>query len=594
MSHSSLHATITLLAASAGLALAVACGSDRTGFEDPGPTSEGDGGIGPVLGGDTDAAGQGTTCSSDLHSVLDDKGVVVKTCPDDTGCAGGQCVPACNAAAASHGTVGCDYVVTTPSFYPGIAPPCFAVFLANNWSRPVKVTVSRDGTNYDVTTFGRIPVAGQPESAWQAVPATGIPPGQVGVLFMSSDPSSQNGGQPLKCPVSTAVNAGTAVSGTGKGKAWHISTDFPVTAYDILPYGGAKSFLPSAELIIPTTAWGTNYFGILPRRGNSAPQWGQIVASKDGTQVQIVPNVNLPAGNGVPAAPQNQVATFTLNAGEYVQWQESGEMSSSIISANNPIAFVGGQGYLCYSSATSSGGGCDSAHQQVPPISAMGSEYVGTPYATRRQNNLPESIFYRLVGTVDGTTLTFDPAIPGAPATLNKGQVVDFETASPFKVASQDAQHPFFVAQTMAGCTVQGGSRGGAGCLGDEESVNVLPPAQFLKKYVFFTDPTYPTTNLVFTRVKTAAGFKDVNVDCLGVITGWKPVDQAGNYEITNADLVREGQGQNGCQNGPHVASSDGPFGLTVWGLDTYSSYAYPAGGNVATINQVVVPPVPR
>ena len=29
-------------------------------------------------------------------------------------------------------------------------------------------------------------------------------------------------------------------------------------------------------------------------------------------------------------------------------------------------------------------------------------------------------------------------------------------------------------------------------------------------------------------------------------------------------------------------------------GLDTYSSYAYPAGGNVATINTVVVPPVPK
>jgi hypothetical protein len=46
------------------------------------------------------------------------------------------------------------------------------------------------------------------------------------------------------------------------------------------------------------------------------------------------------------------------------------------------------------------------------------------------------------------------------------------------------------------------------------------------------------------------------------------------------------------CDNGPHTASSAGPFGLMVWGLDSASSYGYPAGGNIATINTVVVPPM--
>ena len=43
-----------------------------------------------------------------------------------------------------------------------------------------------------------------------------------------------------------------------------------------------------------------------------------------------------------------------------------------------------------------------------------------------------------------------------------------------------------------------------------------------------------------------------------------------------------------------HTATSSGPFGLTVWGLDNFASYAYPAGGNVASINTVVVPPTPQ
>jgi len=46
---------------------------------------------------------------------------------------------------------------------------------------------------------------------------------------------------------------------------------------------------------------------------------------------------------------------------------------------------------------------------------------------------------------------------------------------------------------------------------GDPEFVNVIPTGQYLNRYLFFTDPTYPTTNLVFIRKKaTDNTFKDV------------------------------------------------------------------------------------
>lgn len=96
-------------------------------------------------------------------------------------------------------------------------------------------------------------------------------------------------------------------------------------------------------------------------------------------------------------------------------------------------------------------------------------------------------------------------------------------------------------------------------------------------------------------RVKTSSGFKDVNVDCIGNVQGWKPIGAGGKYEYAYADIVKGGQPQgNNCQNGPHTASSDGPFGLTVWGLDSAASYGYPAGGNVASINTVYIPPTPH
>jgi hypothetical protein len=592
------------------------CGGGRIGFgDDGGADAGGDVTVNPgdacafcgYDGGNTEA-GQQYGCSGDLRNVIDSNGTVISTCPDDQGCAGGTCVPACQAAGASKGTVGCDYVVPTPSFYTGIKPPCFAIFVANNWPKAVNITVQRGGTNYNVTQFGRIPQSGVAATSWAAVPSTGLPPGDVAVLFMSQDPNSTNS-TPLTCPITPAVNiaGGTALPGsgttaaiTGIGTAWHVSTDLPVTMYDILPYGGASSYLPSAELLFPTSSWGTNYLGIVPYRGSSSPQWGQVVAYQDGTSVTVFPNVALPSGTGVAAAPANVKTTYTLNAGQYIQWQESNEMSGTIISSSNPVGFFGGLGYDCYSDTTSTGGGCDSAHQQVPPISAYGSEYVAPPYTTRRASLLPESIRYRFVGAVAGTTLTYDPAVTGAPTTLKEGEVVDFETALPYVVKAQDINHPFYVGQIMTGCFVTDGSRPGCTnssgcCLGDEEYVDILAPAQFLQKYVFFTDPTYPTTNLVFTRVKSSAGFQDVNLDCLSApLTGWTAVGTGGMYEVTNVDLIRGGTKNGKCDNGPHVASSNGSFGVMVWGLDYCSSYAYPAGGNVAPINSIILPPVPH
>jgi hypothetical protein len=140
---------------------------------------------------------------------------------------------------------------------------------------------------------------------------------------------------------------------------------------------------------------------------------------------------------------------------------------------------------------------------------------------------------------------------------------------------------------------------------GDPEFVNVIPPGEFLSSYVFFTDPTYPETNLVLTRAQGSSGFADVSLDCAGTLTGWTPVGTGGKYEYTRLDLSTGNfQGQNGCNNGRHAITSTAPFGLTVWAWGSaatgdglpgfytqYVSYAYPAGQSIAPINIVVIPP---
>jgi hypothetical protein len=561
-------------------------------------------------GGFTFDAGEGGPgsygCSADLRSVVDADGALVEACAADQGCLGGQCVEACAAAAGSHGNVGCDFRVTTPGSYPPTPPPCFAVFVANTWPRPASLTVTRAGKTYDVTQFGRIPVNGMPEASWPAVPAAGIPENEVAVLFLSHDPNAifPETGNPVTCPITPAENASTVLPGTGTGEAFHIASDTPISAYDILPYGGADSHFPSAQLLFPVSAWGDNYVVIATPPGTydpPGPLWGHVLAAEDDTKVEVLPSVDLPAGPGFPAAPEGATASYTLMAGQYLQWElpaGSLDLSGTVVASDKPVAVIAGNRFFRLQPAPAPGG--ESTHQQISPVSALGFEYVAAPYETRRKDLLPEDIHYRLVGAVDGTALTFEPLVAGVPAAVDQGQIVDFQATGPFRVSSQDADHPFLVAQIMDTCNIPGGTREGATdpnyppMLGDEEFVVMLPPGQFLSHYVFFTDPAYPTTNLAITRVKTAAGFHDVTVDCLGKVGGWQPVGAGDRYEVTTVDLLRADVGVNGCANGRHVADSEGPFGIVVWGLDSYSSYAYPAGGNAAQLTDAVVLPIPQ
>jgi IgGFc binding protein len=396
-------------------------GADDAGGAPPSGTTA-DGGPGGNIVGDASSTPATNGCSGDLHDVIGPDGTVVETCPPDQGCANGACVPACQAAAASKGSVGCDFLVSTPGFAFGILPPCFAAFLANNWGTNAQVTLSRAGASLDPTAFGRVPDGTPAASGWPAVSPSGVPANDVAVFFLSSDPSSANpqmdGGTPLGCPAPDAVNAGTAVVDTtygptqalyssGRGQSFHIVTSVPVSLYDMLPFGGAKSWLPSAQLVLPTTAWGENFIAVSPKEctggkcvSTGGLEWLQVLGTTDGTTVEIRPVQTLPASRSgdVVAAPAGQASTYAVNAGEFIQWGYNADLSGTIFSSDNPIGVVSGA-FLCLDGTTSpQGGGCDSAHQTMLPVGALGFEYVVQPYATRRSSLQPESIPYRLMG----------------------------------------------------------------------------------------------------------------------------------------------------------------------------------------------------
>jgi hypothetical protein len=605
------YAVVVLPLLSLAVPLACAGGRQTLGFlpPDAGTAAPIDGG-GPTLF--TDAAlGDGgqcsTQCSDDLHQIVTctNPPQVVQTCTGDTACGGSSCIPACQAAAANKSTVGCDYYAVPPDVWnyaawntsqsaPG---NCFAAFVTNNWSvdggTPMQVSLVWKGQTINAMPFAYTAQAVDAGvDAGSAVTYTpvgdaGIPPNSMAIVFLNQtqdNPGSQSipvPGDKTLCPagVHAAVETEDVVlHGTNIGNAMEIQTSVPAVVYDIYPYGGAASGIPSATLLLPTNVWDTNYVAAtMAETPANLPPGIDLVAQQDGTTVTVLPTTDITAGGRVTGTTKGTPVTYNINKGQTVHIMQfvdnsGNDLSGSIVNSNYPVGLWGE--HFCLT-------------QTAPPT-------------------------WRILGMVDGTTLTYDPPNPSAPQTLAKGQLVEFDGPTVLHVQSQDAGYPFYLATHRPGdgdCDsghqqippVQSlGSEYVAVAndpnesitynLGGPETVNVIPPSQFLKSYRLFTDPTYRYTEHALVRVKAAdKTFKDVNLDCLGIVTGWQPVGSSGQYEYTRVPL-READSQVGnCDNGLHTITSDQGFGVTVWGFDGAASYAYPAGASVKPINNVVV-----
>jgi IgGFc binding protein len=587
------------------LAGALACSAGKNGFSggdggDGNSSASGPGGLGGggglnIGGNNTGGNGCENHCSSDLHSLLDCNDMVIETCPPNLGCSPtGGCVDPCQAAQDNASTIGCDFYSATPGPMNENTGSCFAALIANTWTTPVTISAGYQGVNFDINLVARVPMGSGPGLTYAPLPNGQLDPGQIAIVFLSQFNSGQIFWTPCPPGTTAGINGNTHVNPTGVGNAFHLTTDRPVVAYDIYPYGGASSYVTSATLLVPTPTWGDNFVSVDAYEvdpnlvfANGLP-FVQIVAAEDGTQVTVNPKVAITGGTGVPPAPANTPQMYTLNRGQLLQFMQDQRLAGSPVAATKPISVWGGSSCMNIPIGNYA---CDSGHQQLLPVKSVGNEYAAVRYRDR-SSGANESVPYTFVGMVDGTQLTYDPAPPpGAPTALSTGQLVVASGSEPFVVKSQDADHPFYLAVHMTGA---GAVPNNFNNDGDPDYVNVIPPLQYLAKYLFLTDPTYGNTHLVFTRGKAKDGtFKDVTLDCIGSVGGWQPIG-SGAYEYTRVDLVLAAAPQGSCNNGVHVAESQAPFGLTVWGWDVTASYGYPAGMSVKPINTVFVPPTPE
>lgn len=602
---SSLALRVASLCAGAGLVAltAAACSSSRDNFDD------GERQLTPPDAAAPDAPPTcGYSCSRDLKKVLkgcdDAPPAVFEACGPDQGCGIDKCVDACQSAELSKGSVGCSFWAVPPDDASYGAGACYAAMIANTWDRPVALgaeygkdaldisrsvyTVSRDGVGEPVYTLLTGP----------------LPPGEVGIVFLAQaetplDPDA------TPCPPSTkpALKIDPIRHGTARTNAFHLKADAPVAAYAIFPYGGASSFYPAATLLLPVSSWDKSYIAVSTGKfgdtqaSNLDRRTLQIVANEDDTEVSMRPVVDISEGEGVPAGITGEVSTWKLTKGQVLQITQPRSTTGSPIAATKPVGVFGGSP-CSFIPATAPY--CDLTQQQIAPFSQWGTEYALVPFRPRVEavtGTARETVPWSFVGAVDGTVLTYEPSKPpGAPDSLDAGQAVSFMTDALVTVKSQDKKHPFHAAVHMTGARFGGGAPGGGTTGGDPEFVNIAPSDQFLDRYVFFTDYTYPETSLTVVRRKTVSGFRPVELACGGEITGFAPLGSSGEYEYAYVRLttgfVPQKLAKGTCGYGRHLAQSEGPFSVTVWGTGKDASYGYVGGVGARPINEAPAPVV--
>lgn len=352
-----------------------------------------------------------------------------------------------------------------------------------------------------------------------------------------------------------------APQGLTDAAAFRVTSSVPVTAMQINPVGGGPSHVSEASLLLPTQALGQSYFAV--DYPTEFGPWVVVVAIADGTMVTT--------SSGDVALDAFDAWTFTPGA----------DPTGFFVGADRPVAVFAGND--CVLIPGQPWYACDHLEEQIVPLAAWGTSYVGARHPQRvpEINPAPEEVRWRIVAGVDGTTVTLQPPQPGVGGVINiakAGEVVEFASAESF-VATGD--QPFMLAQFMTGCYNVIKSTGDAmncmqGATGDPYMIQVPPIEQWMTQLPFLTDTSYPRD---FAIIMREAG-TTVELACLGVVPDDHFTAIPGtNYEVGHVELD-DASGEGDCVDGAQFISADQPIGVMVAGLDWATSYGYPGGLN--------------
>ena len=510
--------------------------------------------------------------------------VLSETCDPASGtfCDGrsGRCADPCAAAEASLSNVGCEYWPVT-TLNPQVATEIdFGVVVANGEPFDATVIVERGGE----------------QVATAVVPALAV--------------------ETITLPWVDAIkgtNPSSYASTVTRGGAYRLRSNVPVVVYQFNPLhyrvdqdcgnerrlelptddGECFSWSNDASLLLPTHALTGSYHvlgwpsivnraevsGLVAYGG--APGFVTIVGVEDApVEVTVELGAHILAGptGEIPAAAPGETVTFTVDAGDTVQlvsqmpelcgegsrsetmgselWTycilpDAYDLTGTEIRATGRVAVLAGHACAFVPIDKMS---CDHLEEMVPPLEAL-SDHVLVA-ATQPFHEEPNVL--RVMSAVADNRVRFDPPLH-EDVVLGRGEQIEIEIREDVDIRGTG---PLLAAQFMVGQAYDPAVARSFETGGDPAMSYAIPVEQYRDRYIFSTPDTYDESWVVV----TAAAGADVRLDGAPV-SGFRPV---GSTEMQSARVA--------VVPGAHRIESASPFGIVVYGVGAYTSYAYPGG----------------
>jgi len=495
------------------------------------------------------------TCNGSTASLCNSQGTgyTTSTCDSQLGlsCQAGVCIGDC--ANVSESYIGCEYyavTLTNPALTQSTFP--FAVAISNTTNKNATVNITGPNT-----------VTGNPFTV------------------------NANTIQSIVLPWESSLSS-TYTTVKQTGGAYHIKSTEPVTVYQFNArdyyYNGSYSYTNDASILIPVNAMTGHYYVVtmpdwLFNGSTHYPGTIAIVGTQANTSVQFTPNGSVTAGAGIAAT---GTSTVTIGAGDVLEIAatENGtttsygtDPSGSYVSANAPVEVFGGSAcaYVPYNEPA-----CDHLEEVMFPVETLQTSYlVVPPNMTGITTGKQPSHFVRIVGTANNTSLSYTPAVNGAPTTIGAGQVAIFETSTPFQITASPSTQPILIGQFMESSN----NYGGGTLNGDPAMTVAVATSQFRTSYQF----TAPNNYYINWATVIAPSGNTVTIDTTTIAANQFTAIGTSGYGYYHYKICDSSNNNTLCSNvsSNHTASGSAAFGIQVYGYGSYTSYWYPGGLNL-------------
>jgi PKD repeat protein len=360
----------------------------------------------------------------------------------------------------------------------------------------------------------------------------------------------------LSAGQATAVQIPTTAAALGSDQVENIG--IRVTAQSEVTVVGLSYYTASTDgyLGLPTPVLGTNYIVMSWQdpydSGLTSSEFG-IVAPHDGTTVTITPTQTV---NGRMAG---KPYTVILNQGRTYQLQTNAinaDLTGTTIASDKPIAVFSGM-QVGFVPALAGITYCCGNHliEQMLSTDLWGQNFYTVPIAGHVKGD-----YFRILAAQNNTNISVD----GAPvATLNQNEFYQtvLTTAS-----SITASGPVMVAQFETSHWVEDPNIEDPTFYGDPSMFTVPPYQQFAGHYTVLTPTTGFRANYANVVVPSSAA-GGVTLDGAPVSATFTPIPGS-NYSGAQVSLT----------TGVHHFDGTAPFGVTMYGADSYDAYSYQGG----------------